>query len=60
MNYEMNYYKTACFWNIDGAAKHLFIAAVNCVTIFVGLVSNIMTRQTAFITGVISGCNQCL
>ena len=22
------------FWNIDGAAKHLFIAAVNCVTIF--------------------------
>jgi len=20
------------FWNIDGAAKHLFIAAVNCVT----------------------------
>jgi len=22
------------FWNIDGAAKHLFIAAVNCVTNF--------------------------
>ena len=22
------------FWNIDGTAKHLFIAAVNCVTIF--------------------------
>jgi len=21
-------------WNIDGAAKHLFIAAVNCITIF--------------------------
>jgi len=22
------------FWNIDGAAKHLFIAAVNCVANF--------------------------
>jgi len=22
------------FWNIGGAAKHLFIAAVNCITSF--------------------------
>ena len=29
-------------WNIDGAAKHLFIAAGNCVTIFFGLTSNII------------------
>jgi len=29
------------FWNTAGAAKHLFIAAVNCVTIFFGLISNL-------------------
>ena len=32
------------FWNIDGAAKHLFIAAVNCVTNFFGLISNLHYR----------------
>jgi len=29
------------FWNIDGAAKHLFIAAVNCFANFFGLISNL-------------------
>jgi len=32
------------FWNIDDAAKHLFIAAVNCVTNFFGLISNLHYR----------------
>jgi len=32
------------FWNIDGAAKHLFIAAVNCVTNFFGLISTYIIR----------------
>jgi len=27
-------FQNIMFWNIDGAAKHLFIAAVNCVTNF--------------------------
>jgi len=31
------------FWNIDGAAKHLFIAAVNCHQFF-GLISNLHYR----------------
>jgi len=31
-------------WNIDGAAKHLFIAAVNCVTNFFDLISNFHYR----------------
>jgi len=32
------------FWNIDGAAKHLFIAAINCVTNFFRLISNLHYR----------------
>ena len=38
------------FWNIDGAAKHIFIATVNCVTIFFGLISNLHYRTLLWIT----------
>jgi len=36
------------FSNIDGAAKHLFIAAVNCVTNFFGLASNIQPLSQVY------------
>jgi len=38
-------FQNIMFLNIDGAAKHLFIAAVNCVTMFSGLVSNIISNS---------------
>ena len=40
------------FWNIDGAAKHLLIAAVNCVTNYFGLISTVFRH--ACLSSVIS------
>jgi len=37
-------FQNIMFWNIDGAAKHLFIATVNCATNLFDLTSNIITQ----------------